>query len=339
MPGDAPDLGDPPGWTETNGLSAEAWGAVTALLGWSPPDVDAEEEPAWSHAALMEAVIRPWPDGEGNLILTGGQGARGGRDSRFGPGLPPMSGGEVLRYSQLRRENSELAEGIRRLVPGWREDRVDPPAATGGLAIRQEINRQADLRQQLERAQAGLPPVPGIGHNRPPPDQVITVPGAPPPPAPAPPVIGPGGIIDRPASPAEISLMGELFAYRHLRARRYTDIVVIRNNSGHGVDIFAVSPSGQRVAFEVKSTTGDRVPPLSRDQQRPEVFVRDRLGRAANEDGAWASAPSGTAERARDLLRSLEAGERFETRRLDVFMNPDLSLREPVREREWRDVE
>jgi hypothetical protein len=32
-------------------------------------------------------------------------------------------------------------------------------------------------------------------------------------------------------------------------------------------------------------------------------------------------------------------GERFATRRLDVYMNPDLSLREPVREREWRDVD
>jgi hypothetical protein len=325
---------DPPGWADSEGLSAEAWGALTALLGWSPPDEEQEEAPAGNHAALMDAVIRPWPEAaDENLVLTGGRAGRAG---------PPMSGPRLLEYQQLRRENQQVIDRIQRLAPNWREGLVlvEPAPTLNGL-VQREIARGFALRRELERAEvaAGLPPRPGIGHNRPPPETTITVPGAPPAPAPVRPLFGPGGIIDRPASPAEIGFMGEFHARQHLEAQGYTDITLIRNHSGQGVDIFARSPDGQRVAFEVKGTTGDRVSALSRDQQRPLDFVRSRLVRARDEIGAWGSSPPGTAERAHELLEALRNGEQFVTRRLDVYLNPDLSLRERVREREWRNVE
>lgn len=62
----------------------------------------------------------------------------------------------------------------------------------------------------------------------------------------------------------------------------------IKNNSNNGIDIVAQGSKGELGFFEVKSSSNGKFPNISSDtttskgQKNPEVFIKERLSRAAN---------------------------------------------------------
>jgi hypothetical protein len=84
----------------------------------------------------------------------------------------------------------------------------------------------------------------------------------------------------------EVGQIGEAFVSHDLAGKKYTDLIAIQNNSGHGVDVVGINPDTKRwESFEVKAS----VQGIARRQGgNPEEFLVDRLNKAANEQGSWA---------------------------------------------------
>ncbi|MGO4288973.1 hypothetical protein [Chitinophaga sp. RAB17] len=84
--------------------------------------------------------------------------------------------------------------------------------------------------------------------------------------------------------------IGEAAVVDRLIADGYTEILQVQNNSGHGVDIIGRNPTNGHVkAIEVKANTSR----LSEAQQQGgEVYVEDRLRRAANGERGYGVPPN-----------------------------------------------
>ncbi|MDW5415700.1 restriction endonuclease [Iodobacter sp. CM08] len=77
--------------------------------------------------------------------------------------------------------------------------------------------------------------------------------------------------------------LGEMAIANLMRQQGYTDVIAIKNNSGHGIDIIARNAEGKLVGIEAKTSTTGKTGTLSPDQRLgSDAFVRSRIERAAN---------------------------------------------------------
>jgi hypothetical protein len=93
---------------------------------------------------------------------------------------------------------------------------------------------------------------------------------------------------------------GEAYIQSHLESHGYTDFVVVKNNSGHGIDIVGKAPNRELHMFEVKTTRGPKPLRLSKLQaQGGPSYSKMQLGKAAGDDGVWAerNRPTGAISR------------------------------------------
>ncbi|EJM99255.1 DUF4781 domain-containing protein [Phyllobacterium sp. YR531] len=119
-----------------------------------------------------------------------------------------------------------------------------------------------------------------------------------------PPVVRPKPTI-KPQTQA-IGDAAEEHAVNEFKARGYTTILTAKNPSGHGVDIFMYNPTTrQYVVAEIKANTAQ----LSADQRLGPTYALDRMRRAADGEGSWASASQADKERASIALEKLTSGE------------------------------
>jgi hypothetical protein len=88
-------------------------------------------------------------------------------------------------------------------------------------------------------------------------------------------------------------IRGEALAKARFRAKGYTDIVAIQNNSGHGIDLIMRSREGKIVAVEVKSHLLMQKPVVRSNMRQ---FVESRLAAAAspNPSNYWKSVSPST---------------------------------------------
>lgn len=81
----------------------------------------------------------------------------------------------------------------------------------------------------------------------------------------------------------KIGKCGEYLAKRDMEAEGF-EVLSAQNKSGHGVDLVGRNPkTGEVKVWEVKTTTTDKAPPLTKAQSKlgGEAFAADRLGKAA----------------------------------------------------------
>lgn len=98
----------------------------------------------------------------------------------------------------------------------------------------------------------------------------------------------------------------ETHAINEFKARGYTTILTAKNPSGHGVDVFMYNPkTGKYIVGEIKANSAQ----LSADQRLGPTYALDRMRRAADGEGSWASASKSDKERARIALEKLTSGE------------------------------
>ena len=96
----------------------------------------------------------------------------------------------------------------------------------------------------------------------------------------------------------EIGKCGEWLAKMDMAEQGFDQIVSVQNNSGHGSDLVGRnSKTGEVKVWEVKSTTTDRAPPLSKEQAKlgGADYTKDRLGRAAQGRGNYGKVPEAIA--------------------------------------------
>lgn len=78
--------------------------------------------------------------------------------------------------------------------------------------------------------------------------------------------------------------IGEAIQTHDLVKLEYTDIVAIKNRSGHGIDLVGRNPGGKLEFFEIKTSAKGMAPA---QHGNPEEFVAKRLERAIEERGHW----------------------------------------------------
>jgi hypothetical protein len=145
-------------------------------------------------------------------------------------------------------------------------------------------------------------------------------PDAPKPEAPKPPAKG--------AAPAartqRIADCGEQLAAADLRAQGFDDVVAVKNNSNHGVDLIGRnSATGEVKVWEVKTTGTDQAPGLSKQQAEwgGDKYTRDRIGRAAAGRGNYGKVPEAikNAEKVQDWIEDADGKVGYEKR--EVFID------------------
>jgi len=119
---------------------------------------------------------------------------------------------------------------------------------------------------------------------------------------------------------------GEWLAKMDLFDAGYTEIMEVQNKSGHGIDVMARNPNGDIKVLEVKTTDGDKAPPLRGDQAKlgGEGFTADRLDRAANGRGHYKNSPEAIANGQKGLAwidEALERGSKIEREKYDMFID------------------
>ncbi len=84
----------------------------------------------------------------------------------------------------------------------------------------------------------------------------------------------------------QVGDIGEAWHTYEMAKDGYTDIIAIKNKSGHGIDFVGRNPKTNKLEFhEVKTS---RVGDAATQKGDPDEFVRDRLRLAANARGIWA---------------------------------------------------
>lgn len=78
--------------------------------------------------------------------------------------------------------------------------------------------------------------------------------------------------------------IGEAIQTHDLVKQGYSDIVAIKNRSGHGIDLVGRNPGGELEFFEIKTSAKGMAPAQHGD---PEQFVAKRLERAIDAQGHW----------------------------------------------------
>jgi len=110
---------------------------------------------------------------------------------------------------------------------------------------------------------------------------------------------GKGGRVDGPKKrPWEIGKCGEWLAKNDLREQGYDEILEVQNKSGHGVDVVGRnSQTGEVKVLEVKTTSTDAAPPLSKDQREMggKDYTDSRVERAAKGKGHYKNSPAARA--------------------------------------------
>ncbi len=94
--------------------------------------------------------------------------------------------------------------------------------------------------------------------------------------------------------------IGEAIHTYDLVRAGHTDIIAVKNNSGHGIDLVSRNPAGELEFSEIKTSAVGQ----ARSQSgNPEEFIPDRLQRAMDQQGHWAArnALPGLDETARNL--------------------------------------
>ena len=105
----------------------------------------------------------------------------------------------------------------------------------------------------------------------------------------------------------EIGDLGEARAIEMLEKSGWTDLVVIKNESGNGIDVAGRTPDGRPGFGEIKSTDGGRIGDLSPRQANMDTFVRDILTQASTRTGRYQNTPVEMQNAAIRLLRDYNA--------------------------------
>jgi Holliday junction resolvase-like predicted endonuclease len=107
---------------------------------------------------------------------------------------------------------------------------------------------------------------------------------------------------------------GEHLVATMMRLRGY-DVVALQNPSGHGIDLIAFKPdvgsNGLLIYLEIKTSLGDSAPGFSEAQKHPTSFVRSRLERAANGEGAYAHLSGAAKQLAAMLIQEIDNGRQI----------------------------
>jgi uncharacterized Zn-binding protein involved in type VI secretion len=95
-----------------------------------------------------------------------------------------------------------------------------------------------------------------------------------------------------------IGTCGERLARKDLEAEGFKEVAVVQNKSGQGIDLIGRNSKGEVKVWEVKATTTDTAPQLSKDQRDmgAENYVYDRLARAAKGQGNYSKLPEARKE-------------------------------------------
>jgi len=119
---------------------------------------------------------------------------------------------------------------------------------------------------------------------------------------------------------------------------RYSEVVQIQNNSGHGVDILSKNKyTGEWSAYEIKTTKTNRNPRLSRDQKLlgANKYTQDRLNRAGRGIGHYQSIPSSEKADARRILAEIRAQGGIKTgTQINVFVDSNRNIKK-VKGKKW----
>lgn len=124
----------------------------------------------------------------------------------------------------------------------------------------------------------------------------------------------------------EIGKCGEWLAKMDMAEQGFDLIVAVQNNSGHGTDLIGKnSKTGEVKVWEVKTTTTDRAPPLSKEQagKGGQLYTNDRLGRAAGGKGNFGKLPNvmSDAATAIDWLKTAQKRGGASYERREVFVD------------------
>jgi Holliday junction resolvase-like predicted endonuclease len=102
-------------------------------------------------------------------------------------------------------------------------------------------------------------------------------------------------------STRQLGDIGEAIQTNELVKQGYTDIVAIKNKSGHGIDLLGRNAGGELEFFEVKTSAKGLAPAQKGD---PEQFVATRLQRAFDAQGHWD--PKNTIPDLQSIARNLQ---------------------------------
>jgi len=80
--------------------------------------------------------------------------------------------------------------------------------------------------------------------------------------------------------------IGEAIHTYDLVRAGHTDIIAIKNNSGHGIDLVSRNPAGELEFSEIKTSA---VGQAKGQRGNPEEFIPERLQRAMDQEGHWAA--------------------------------------------------
>ena len=87
-------------------------------------------------------------------------------------------------------------------------------------------------------------------------------------------------------SARQLGDIGEAIHTYELVKAGHTDIVAVKNNSGHGIDLVSRNPKGDLEFSEIKTSAQG----MAKNQKGdPEEFIANRLDRAIGQSGHWAS--------------------------------------------------
>ncbi len=106
-------------------------------------------------------------------------------------------------------------------------------------------------------------------------------------------------------STRQLGDIGEAIHTYDLVKAGHTDIVAVKNNSGHGIDLVSRNQAGELEFSEIKSSAQGQAKGQRGD---PEEFVTNRLDRAIDQDGHWAPKNTipGLDETARNLRNEIK---------------------------------
>ncbi len=127
-------------------------------------------------------------------------------------------------------------------------------------------------------------------------------------------------------SHGQLDDIGEAIHTYDMAQKGYTDIVSVKNKSGHGVDFIARNPDGQLEIHEMKTSS---LRQIAEQKGSPDVFATTRLERAVSAADQWAdknTTQPGVGKVADALLKQIgEDGEKIDTRRvqINIHRTPD----------------
>ncbi|MGO1070873.1 XVIPCD domain-containing protein [Lysobacter sp. CA199] len=89
-------------------------------------------------------------------------------------------------------------------------------------------------------------------------------------------------------SKKQIGDIGEAIQTHKMVEQGYTEIIAIKNKSGHGVDVVGRNPDSQKLEFfEVKTSAQGQA--VAQNIDNPGEFIGKRIARAIGNEGQWAS--------------------------------------------------